>query len=225
MSSSVFGMMWAKAPIYMRKGVAALAPETNQKWLERTREGGPCVLRQFSWRVDCYGMQPPGILSPLNVEIDRRCFHYVNTVLGHVLTINGHIRLKYNMVFERFLRQRSSLWRCVRLKSWTTVHSAAWVWRRNTKRRLIRGWIGYSSNNAGKTYISQNSIISGVGTSIRVNVREPVTFSLPNRRHRSPTSTSVIHIFIAMKPTNEPTYLTIQDVKFMVSMVRKRTDN
>jgi hypothetical protein len=38
-------MMWAKAPIYMRKGVAAPAPETNQKWLERTREGGPCVLR------------------------------------------------------------------------------------------------------------------------------------------------------------------------------------
>jgi hypothetical protein len=25
--------------------VAAPAPETNQKWLERTREGGPCVLR------------------------------------------------------------------------------------------------------------------------------------------------------------------------------------
>jgi hypothetical protein len=38
-------MMWAKAPIYMRKGVAAPAPETNQKWLERTREWGPCVLR------------------------------------------------------------------------------------------------------------------------------------------------------------------------------------
>jgi hypothetical protein len=40
-------MMWAKAPIYMRKGVAAPAPETNQKWLERTREGGPCVLRHI----------------------------------------------------------------------------------------------------------------------------------------------------------------------------------
>jgi hypothetical protein len=26
--------------------VAAPAPETNHKWLERTREGGPCVLRQ-----------------------------------------------------------------------------------------------------------------------------------------------------------------------------------
>jgi len=36
-------LKWAKAPIYMREGVAALAPETNQKWLERTREGGSRV--------------------------------------------------------------------------------------------------------------------------------------------------------------------------------------
>jgi hypothetical protein len=36
-----------EAPIYIEKGVAAPAPETNHKWLERTREGGPCVLRQF----------------------------------------------------------------------------------------------------------------------------------------------------------------------------------
>jgi hypothetical protein len=42
--------MWAKATIYMEKGVAAPALETNQKWLERTREGGPCVLRQFLCR-------------------------------------------------------------------------------------------------------------------------------------------------------------------------------
>jgi len=28
-----------KAPIYMEKGVAAPALETNHKWLERTREG------------------------------------------------------------------------------------------------------------------------------------------------------------------------------------------
>jgi hypothetical protein len=31
--------MRAGALIYMEKGVAAPAPETNQKWLERTREG------------------------------------------------------------------------------------------------------------------------------------------------------------------------------------------
>jgi hypothetical protein len=42
-------MMWAKAPIYMRKGVSAPAPETNHKWLERTREGGPTCLRQIQF--------------------------------------------------------------------------------------------------------------------------------------------------------------------------------
>jgi hypothetical protein len=31
----------------MRKGVAALAPETNQKWLERTREGAHVFATQF----------------------------------------------------------------------------------------------------------------------------------------------------------------------------------
>jgi len=32
--------MWAK-PLYIcKKGVAAPAPETNLKWLERTHEGG-----------------------------------------------------------------------------------------------------------------------------------------------------------------------------------------
>jgi len=37
-----------EAPIYVEKGVAAPAPETNQKWLERTREGGPTYLRQLA---------------------------------------------------------------------------------------------------------------------------------------------------------------------------------
>jgi hypothetical protein len=43
-------MMWAKALIYIRKGVAAPAPETNHKWLERTREGDPRVCDNISFR-------------------------------------------------------------------------------------------------------------------------------------------------------------------------------
>lgn len=75
---------------------------------------------RFSWRFDCC-VQSSGILSPSNIEIGRRCFHYVNIVLGHVVAITGHIRLKHSMVFERFLRQRSiTSGGVVRSKSWTT---------------------------------------------------------------------------------------------------------
>jgi hypothetical protein len=61
MSSSDFWNDVGESPyIYMRKGVAAPAPETNYKWLGRTREGGPCVL--------CHERQLQGLERKAKVE-------------------------------------------------------------------------------------------------------------------------------------------------------------